>query len=135
MMRHFQIQVCVLFDRPYKQEELFDEPLQFSDDTTSLDAMNPDDEPLIGYYTTRLVTAQTMAEAAHYVEEDLTTDEELPKGRIFDMACTEVQMEDVEPEIRGEAFNSPDVPGIWHEGGLGFFSEIETEHPHHHHEH
>ena len=89
------------------------------------------DEPLIGYYTTRYVTAQSVAEAVHYVEEAMTTDEDLPSGRLFDVACTEVEFRDLDPEIREEAGN-PDVPGVWYEEGLGFFSQIEMEQPHSH---
>jgi molybdopterin-guanine dinucleotide biosynthesis protein A len=131
-MRHFQIQACVLFDRPYQQDELFEEPLPFSEDTAAPEAQGGDEEPLIGYYTTRLVAAQAVAEAVHYVEEDLTTDEDMPHGRIYDIGCTEVRVEDLEPEIREEMKNSPDVPGIFHEGAYGFFSEIEIERPHYH---
>ena len=130
-MRQFQIQACVLFDRPYNQEELFEEPIPFSEDTTSGDARGYDDQPLIGYYTTRYATAQTLAEAVHYVEESLTTDADLPESRIFDIACTEVQFEDLDPDIKSEAGN-PDIPGVWYEGGMGFISEIEVEHPHPH---
>lgn len=130
-MKQYQIQACVLFDRPYKQDELFDEPIPFSEDTTSAEAMRMDDQPLIGYYTTQFVTAQSVAEAVHYVEEALTTDEDMPESRVFDVACTEVRFEDLDPEIRSEVKN-PDIPGIWFEGSLGFFSEIEVERPYHH---
>jgi hypothetical protein len=130
-MRQFQIQACVLFERPHPQEELFDESIPFTDDTTEEEAKSLADEPLIGYYTTRYVTAMSVAEAVHYVEEALTTDEDLPQGRIFDVSCTEIRVEDVERETREEASN-PDVPGIWYEEGLGFFSQIEIERPHTH---
>lgn len=122
----------MLFDRPYKQEELFEEPLLFSADTSTPEALEGDDQPLIGFYTTRLVAAQTVAEAVHYVEEDLTTDEDMPQGRIYDLGCTEVQLEELDPEVREEMKSSPDVPGVFHEGAYGFFSEIEIERPHFH---
>jgi hypothetical protein len=130
-MRQYQIQACVLFDRPYPQEELFEEPIPFSEDTTEEEARTLAHEPLIGYYTTRYVTAMSVAEAVHYVEEALTTDEDLPQGRIYDVTCTEIRVEDIEREVRQEA-GSPDVPGIWYEEGLGFFSQIEIERPHLH---
>jgi hypothetical protein len=130
-MRQFQIQACVLFDRPYKQEELFEDPIPVSDDTSSAEAVQLADQPLIGYYTTQYASAQSMAEAVSYVEEALTTDEDMPESRVYDVACTEVRFEEVDPDIREEATN-PDIPGIWFEGGMGFFSEIEIEHPHPH---
>ena len=127
-MRQFQIQACVLFDRPYSQDEIFEEPLPFSEDTTEEEAAALAEEPLLGYYTTRYVTSQSVAEAVHYVEESLTTDEDLPEGRLFDVTCTEIQFPDLDADIREKSQN-PDVPGIWYEEGLGFFSQIEIERP------
>ena len=135
-MRQFQVLACVLFNRPYDEDELFDEPLPDSGEAfDSDDGSDPEegealsDEPLIGYYTTRYVSAQSVAEAVHYVEEALTTDDEFPESRIFDLSCTEVQFHDLEQEIREDS-RSPDIPGIWYEEGMGFFSQIEIERPH-----
>ncbi len=125
-LRQYEIQACVLFERPYRQEELFEEPLPFEDGAASGDK----DEPLIGYYTTRYVTAQSLAEATHYVEEALTTDEDMPSSRIIDLACTELEFETLSPEIRSDSGN-PDIPGIWYEEGMGFFSHLESDQMHH----
>ena len=130
-MKQFQIQACYLFERPYPQEELFDadelsEPILFSEDTTEEEAKAMRDEPLIGFYTTRYVTAQSMAEAVHYVEEELTTDKDLPEGRLYDLACTETDVRDLDAGIREQSKNS-DIPGVWYEDGLSFFSQIEVE--------